>query len=78
MIWLQDSWRADFKCSRKSAAVLQRACWPVILVNFNMPLELRPRLKYATELGTIPGPAPVDFNSFLLPFVEECKQIIAP
>lgn len=51
-------------------------CWPVALVNFNMPPELRSRLEYVIELGVIPGPnAPIDFNSFLQPFVDECKQM---
>ncbi|KAF8312375.1 hypothetical protein DL93DRAFT_2042152, partial [Clavulina sp. PMI_390] len=46
----------------------------MILVNFNLPPEVRTQLHYIIPLGVIPGPhAPKDFNSFEWPFVRDCK-----
>jgi hypothetical protein len=50
--------------------------WPMIAINFNIPPELHNHLPYIIPLGIIPGPkAPIDYNSFERPFVDECKQM---
>jgi hypothetical protein len=51
-------------------------CWPIIAINFNLPPEERTKLSNILPLAIIPGPkAPKDFNSFLRPFVDDCKQL---
>src|SRR5258708_27085189 len=46
-------------------------CWPLITLNFNLPPEM-----HIIPLSIIPGPkAPKDFNSFLHPFIDECKKL---
>ncbi len=52
-------------------------CWPLITLNFNLPPEIHTWLAHIIPLS-IPGPkAPKDFNSFLHPFVDECKKLAA-
>lgn len=54
------------------------SCWPLILINFNLPPELRSKLHHVIELGIIPGPkSPIDLDSFLRPFVDESKRLAA-
>src|SRR5258708_27548263 len=53
-------------------------CWPLITLNFNLPPEICTWLMHIIPLSIIPGPkAPKDFNSFLHPFVDECKKLTA-
>src|SRR5258708_4535828 len=44
----------------------------------NLPPEIHMQLMHIIPLSIIPGPkAPKDFNSFLHPFVDECKKLAA-
>src|SRR5260221_4903522 len=53
-------------------------CWPLITLNFNLPPEIHTWLTHIIPLSIIPGPkAPKDFNSFLHPFIDECKKLAA-
>src|SRR6266436_1843812 len=46
------------------------------MLNFNLPPEIHTWLAHSIPLSIIPGPkAPKDFNSFLHPFVDECKKL---
>ncbi|KEP45465.1 transposase family Tnp2 protein, partial [Rhizoctonia solani 123E] len=50
-------------------------CWPILAINLNLPASERVKLRNIIPLGVIPGPnQPKDFNSFLLPFVEEAIE----
>ena len=61
-----------FKRRRRGSAT----CWPLIAINFNLPPEIRTHLVNIIPLGIIPGPrAPTDFDSFLRPFIDECKLL---
>src|SRR5260221_10507999 len=63
-----------FKAQRDRGAT----CWPLITLNFNLPPEIHMQLAHIIPLSIIPGPkAPKDFNSFLHPFVDECKKLAA-
>ncbi|KAL7277981.1 hypothetical protein ACG7TL_007934 [Trametes sanguinea] len=60
---------APFKRRSKTA-------WPLILVNYNLPPEIRNLLDNIIGLGVIPGPKkPVDFDSFLWPFAQELLRL---
>ena len=49
------------------------SAWPIILINFNLPPEIRTRLENIIPIGVIPGPtSPKDLDSFFFPFVREC------
>ncbi|KAB5589425.1 hypothetical protein CTheo_7136 [Ceratobasidium theobromae] len=51
-------------------------CWPLMLQNLNLPPSERAQLRNLIPLGVIPGPnQPKDFDSFLIPFVEESKEL---
>ncbi|CCO36722.1 hypothetical protein RSOLAG1IB_12254 [Rhizoctonia solani AG-1 IB] len=55
-----------------NAASGHSSCWPIMAQNLNLPPSERAKLRNLIPLGIIPGPnQPKDFNSFLLPFVEE-------
>jgi hypothetical protein len=61
-----------FKCQCDGSMT----CWPIIAINFNLPPEERTKLSNIIPLAIIPGPkAPKDFNSFLRPVVDDCKQL---
>ncbi|KDN35864.1 hypothetical protein RSAG8_11226, partial [Rhizoctonia solani AG-8 WAC10335] len=50
-------------------------CWPIMAQNLNLPASQRAKLRNLIPLGVIPGPyQPKDFDSFLLPFVEEALE----
>ncbi|KAJ3005166.1 hypothetical protein NUW54_g4465 [Trametes sanguinea] len=60
---------APFKRRTKTA-------WPLILINYNLPPEIRNLLSYILGLGVVPGPKkPVDFNSFLWPLTRELLRL---
>ncbi len=60
---------APFKRRTKTA-------WPLILFNYNLPPDVRNHLEHILSLGVIPGPKkPVDFDSFLWPFVQEMLHL---
>ncbi|KEP44948.1 transposase family Tnp2 protein, partial [Rhizoctonia solani 123E] len=51
------------------------SCWPIMGQNLNLPASQRAKLRNLIPLGVIPGPnQPKDFDSFLLPFVEEALE----
>lgn len=53
-----------------------QTCWPIILLNFNLPPEIRTKLAHIIPVAIIPGPhAPKDFNSFLRPLIDESKRL---
>src|SRR5260370_4133393 len=53
-------------------------CWPLIIINFNLPPEIHTQLSNIIPLAIIPGlKAPINFNSFEQPFMEECKLLAA-
>lgn len=48
----------------------------LMLVNYNLPPEIRTHQKHLIALSVIPGEhAPKDTNSFLRPFFDECTQL---
>ena len=50
--------------------------WPIIVYNFNLPPDIRFHREYILCLGVVPGPnKPKDFDSFLLPAVEEFLRL---
>ncbi|PIL29487.1 hypothetical protein GSI_08429 [Ganoderma sinense ZZ0214-1] len=60
---------APFKRRTKTA-------WPLIVFNYNLPSDLRFKLKYVLGLGVIPGPKkPHDLDSFLWPFTQELLRL---
>ncbi|QRV73589.1 Transposase family tnp2 [Ceratobasidium sp. AG-Ba] len=51
------------------------SCWPIMLQILNLPPANRAQLRNVVPLCVIPGPnQPKDFDSFLVPFVAECKR----
>jgi hypothetical protein len=57
----------------QQASQENNTCWPLMLQNLNLPPTERVKLRNLIPLGVIPGPnQPRDFDSFLVPFVEEC------
>ena len=58
-----------FKCRKQT-------CWPLLLYIYNFPPKIRTHLVRLFSLGLIPGPkAPKDFDSYLLPAIEELLQL---
>jgi hypothetical protein len=52
------------------------SAWPIILVNYNLPPEIRMRVENLIPLGVIPGPnSPKYILSFFFPFLEELKEL---
>jgi hypothetical protein len=55
----------------------KKTCWPIIIILYNLPPEIRTWLIYLLCVGVIPGPkAPKDMDSFLFPFVEELLALM--
>ncbi|KAL5634296.1 hypothetical protein ACGC1H_006190 [Rhizoctonia solani] len=51
------------------------SCWPIMAQNLNLSASQRAKLRNLIPLGVIPGPnQPKDFDSFLVPFVEEALE----
>ena len=48
--------------------------WPLILINYNLPPEVRSHVNNIFSLGIIPG-KPVDSDSFLWPVVQELLRL---
>jgi hypothetical protein len=56
----------------EQAAGQKSTCWPIMAQNLNLPASERVKLRNIIPLGVIPGlNQPKDFDSFLVPFVEE-------
>lgn len=54
----------------------KNSCWPIILINYNLPPEIRTHLQNLICVGVIPGPhSPKDINSFLQPLIDELLQL---
>ena len=51
-----------------------KAAWPLILFNYNLPPEGRFRKENIISLGSIPK-KPLDFDSFIWPLVQELLQL---
>lgn len=51
-----------------------KAAWPLILFNYNLPPQERFKKKYIIPLGSIPK-KPLDMDSFLWPVVQELLQL---
>ncbi|KAF8666235.1 Transposase family tnp2 [Rhizoctonia solani] len=51
-------------------------CWPLTLVNYNLPPSIQNRLENMLCLGVIPGPhGPKEINTFLEPFIKELEAL---
>jgi hypothetical protein len=54
----------------------QYGVWPLLLINLNLPPEIRVKKDNLMLCGIIPGPnSPKDIHSFLKPVVDELKQL---
>jgi hypothetical protein len=54
----------------------KNSCWPLILVNLNLPPEERTHLENLICVGVIPGPkSPKNLSSYLWPLMEELLQL---
>ncbi|CAE6436081.1 unnamed protein product [Rhizoctonia solani] len=54
----------------------KNSCWPLILVNLNLPPDERTHLENLICVGVIPGPkSPKNLGSFLWPLVDELLQL---
>jgi hypothetical protein len=54
----------------------KRTCWPIIILNGNLPPTLRYNIRNIICLGVIPGPTkPRNFNSFFFPLVLEGREL---
>jgi hypothetical protein len=54
----------------------QYGVWPLLLINLNLPPEIRVKKDNLILCGVIPGPnSPKDIHSFLKPVVDELKQL---
>jgi hypothetical protein len=51
-----------------------KAAWPLILFNYNLPPEERFHKEHIISLGSIPK-KPLDLDSFLWPFMQELLQL---
>jgi hypothetical protein len=53
-----------------------QTAWPLLIFNYNLPPEIRFHKEHVICLGVVPGPRkPHDFDSFLLPLVEELLRL---
>jgi hypothetical protein len=51
-------------------------CWPLLVVNYNLPPKLRRKFQYSHIAALIPGPkAPKNFNSFLWPVINDLLEL---
>lgn len=55
----------------------KKTCWPIIIILYNLPPEIRTWLIYLLCIGVIPGPkAPKDMDSFWYPLVQELLRLM--
>lgn len=56
----------------------KQTCWPLLLINFNLPPDVRFQKEHLICVGVIPGPhKPKDPDSFMWPMVEELLTLMA-
>ncbi|PPQ68810.1 hypothetical protein CVT24_007695 [Panaeolus cyanescens] len=56
----------------------KKTCWPIILLNYNLPPTVRVQKKYIINIGTVPGPKkPQDWDSFFWPLAQELLELEA-
>ncbi|QRW24981.1 Retrotransposon-derived protein PEG10 [Rhizoctonia solani] len=54
----------------------KQQCWPLIIINYNLPPSIRTRLENILCLGVIPGPrTPKELDTFLEPFIDELEEL---
>ncbi|PPQ78936.1 hypothetical protein CVT24_012460 [Panaeolus cyanescens] len=54
----------------------KKTCWPIILINYNLPPTLRILKKNVINVGTVPGPKkPQDWDSFFWPLAQELLEL---
>ncbi|CCO34236.1 hypothetical protein BN14_08330 [Rhizoctonia solani AG-1 IB] len=54
----------------------KQQCWPLILINYNLPPSIRTRLENILCLGVIPGPqTPKELDTFLEPLIDELEEL---
>ncbi|KAF8751737.1 Transposase family tnp2 [Rhizoctonia solani] len=47
-------------------------CWPILIINYNLPSKERTLIENMICVGVIPGPkCPSDINSFLQPLIDK-------
>ncbi|EUC62864.1 transposase family Tnp2 protein [Rhizoctonia solani AG-3 Rhs1AP] len=64
---------ADGMCPFKRR---KNSCWPLMLVNYNLPPDERIHIDNLICIGVVPGPkCPADLNSFLQPLVNELLEL---
>ena len=56
----------------------KKTCWPILIYNYNLSLEIHFWICHILCVGVVPGPhKPKDFDSFLWPLVEELLKLAA-
>jgi hypothetical protein len=54
----------------------KQTTWPIILINYNLPPDVRSQIGNIIPLGTMPGPKkPKDADSYLFPAVQELLEL---
>jgi hypothetical protein len=66
---------ADGMCPFKRR---KHSCWPLILINYNLPPDQRTHIENIICVGVIPGPkSPKSLTSYLWPLIEELLELAA-
>lgn len=64
---------ADGMCPFKRR---KNSCWPLLIVNYNLPPDERTHIDNLICVGVVPGPkCPADLNSFLQPLIKELLEL---
>ncbi|KAF8685506.1 Transposase family tnp2 [Rhizoctonia solani] len=51
-------------------------CWPILIINYNLPPNKRTLIENMICVGVIPGPkCPSNINSFLQPLIDELRDL---
>ncbi|PPR05894.1 hypothetical protein CVT24_006642, partial [Panaeolus cyanescens] len=54
----------------------KKTCWPIILVNYNIPPSERVQKRHVIHIGTVPGPKkPQDWDSYFWPLAQELLEL---
>ncbi|KAF8666953.1 Transposase family tnp2 [Rhizoctonia solani] len=54
----------------------KNSCWPLLLINYNLPPDERTHIDNLICIGVVPGPkCPADLNSFLQPLIKELLEL---